>query len=143
MTQRNYGFLGFGKKSQRDPESQITHQNKIIQFVIVVAIGIALVSIIAGVVSIWYPKISGVTQQVGKGILILIIIAAVLIPFTLIRRQFVGFRSTGTDLFFIILAVGVLIFLLVVTPKLFNLPEIFTVSRLDLAQITQSLLGFP
>ena len=140
---RNYGFLGFGKKSPRDPESKITHESKIVQFIIVVAIGIALVSMIAGVISIWYPQISGVTQQIGMGVLILILIAAVLIPFTLIRRQFIGYPTKGTDLFFIILAVGVLIFLLVVTPKLFNLPEIFTVSRLELAQITQSLLGFP
>lgn len=140
MRKKNYGFLGFGKKSDRTGEPFLS-QNSVTSFIIVVAIGIALLSIIAGIVGIWYPQFSGVQKQVGIGLLILIIIASIFIPFTLIRRQFTGFK--GSDFVFMMLAVGVLIFLLVITPKLFNLPEIFTVAKLQLKQTTQSILGLP
>lgn len=140
MTKRNYGFLGFGKKSEYSRPS-LLESNTTTQFIIVVAIGIALVSIIAGIIGIFYEPAAAIQKQVGMGILVLILIAAIFVPFTLIRRQFTNF--TGKDFIFIMLAVGVLVFLLVVTPKLFNLPEIFTVSRLELAQTTQSMLGYP
>lgn len=142
MSKKNYGLFGFGKqRPPRDPNSRFLGETSVTSFIIVVAIGIALLSIIAGIVAIWYPQVSGVQQQVGLGLLVLMIIASIFIPFTLIRRQFVGFR--GSDFVFMMLAIGVLVFLLVVTPKLFNLPSIFTVAKLQLAQTTQSILGFP
>lgn len=138
---KNYGFLGFGKRRDDSTRRPFLESGTVTQFIIVVAIGIALVSILAGIAGIWYPQVQGVQQQVGMGLLILIIFASIFVPFTLIRRQFTNF--TTREFIFVILAIGMLIFLLVITPKLFNLPEIFTVARLELVQTTQSILGFP
>ena len=137
---KNYGLFGFGRKRD-EPRRPFLESGTVTQFIVVVAIGIALLSIIAGIVAIWYPQAGEIQTQVGKGLLVLIIIASIFVPFTLIRRQFTGF--TGTDFVFVMLAVGMLIFLLVVAPKLFNLPEVFTVARLELVETTQSILGFP
>ena len=139
---RNYGLFGFGKKRPEGmPRRPFLEAGNVTQFAAVVVIGIVLISIISGIVGIWYEEASKITQQVALGVLLLVILLAALIPFMLIRRSFAGFQPA--DFVFIILSVGVLIFLLVVTPKLFNLPEIFTVSRLELVDMTQAILGFP
>lgn len=139
---KNYGFFGFGKqRTQRDPRDRFLYEPNVTNFIVVVAIGIALVSIISGIVGIWYAQAAAINQQVGMGLLVLIIITAIYVPFILVRRQFMNF--TAKEYLFVILAIGVLIFLLVITPKLFNLPELFSTARLELVQSTQSILGFP
>lgn len=135
---KNYGFLGFGKKR---PEGMPKRPFDLTQFLIVTVIGIVLISILAGIVGIWYTEFGEVQKQIATGVLLLVILVSALIPIILIRRGFAGFRAQ--DFIFVILTVGVLIFLLVVTPKLFNLPELFTVARLEITDMTQSILGFP
>ena len=71
---KNYGLFGFGRKRD-EPRRPFLESGTVTQFIVVVAIGIALLSIIAGIVAIWYPQAGEIQTQVGKGLLVLIIIA--------------------------------------------------------------------
>ena len=120
------GWFDFRRGGEPRPPMDLT------RFLIITGIAIVLVSIISGILGIWVADFAKVSQQVSLGVLLLVVIAAVIIPFMLIRRQLQGGGLTSKDLIFVMLVIGFVIFLMIVLPNLFNLPKPFSAAHLQL-----------
>jgi len=108
----------------------------ITQVLLITVIAIVLVSIISGIIGIWVDEFAQVSKQVGLGVLLMVVMAAVLIPFMLIRRQLKsGAGVTAKDFIFVMLVVGLVIFLMIAVPNIFNLPAPFSVAQLQLQSV--------
>ncbi len=114
------------RKGEPGPPLDVT------KFLIITAIAIVLVSILTGIIGIWNEQVAQVSKQIGLGVLLLVVMAAVIIPFMIIRRQLKGVGLTTKDLIFIMLVIGLVVFLMIVLPNLFNLPKAFSIAHLQL-----------
>ena len=125
--------MGFFKKSGGVPRGPFD-LNK---FLIITGVAIVLTNIIAGILGIWIPDLAEVSRQIAMGMLLFVVAAAVIIPFTLIRYGTVGVGIQTRDLVLIMLVIGLVIFLMIVIPNIFNLPKPFSVAQIGL----QSMFG--
>ncbi len=99
-------------------------------FVIMTVVAIITFNVISGLIGIL------TSQQMEVRVLLLIVAAAVIIPFMVIQRAITGVWyitvESSKDLMFVLLSFGFVLFLMSLLPSLFNLPEIFSAALINL-----------
>jgi len=117
----------FRKKTATTPRPPWNVQN----FILAVVVGLVLVNIFLRVAGVWNTKFLEAATQMTLGALYLIIIAGAALALAVTKRLFFSqsdVRLSKSDFVFIILAFGIIVFLMIYVPKLFNIPGIFSVA---------------
>ncbi len=121
-----------GLFSKREPREHKTPFD--LSFILIITVvSIVVINILAGIIGIWYTQFQQVSQQISLGVLLLIIMAGVALAFMLVTRQWSEF--TTKNLVLLMITVGLIVFLMIVFPKLYNLPQIFSTAKLELMSV--------